>query len=74
MIKATITESELNAFNNWKEKAVGNYIKEYKKKLEETFGDRAYQIKTKGEIGELENQVYYFSSIYLGQVIVEYNK
>lgn len=73
-IRPTIKSSELRDFDTWKEKAVSKYVKEYKKKLEETFGERAYQVKTKGEVNELESQLYYFSSIYCGQVFVEYGK
>lgn len=73
-IRPTIKSSELRDFDTWKEKAVSKYVKEYKKKLEETFGERAYQVKTKDEVKELESQLYYFSSIYYGQVFVEYGK
>jgi len=70
-MRPTVKKSELRSFEKWKEDEARKYIKRYKKKLEQVFGDRAYLIKTEEDFRSLQNQISYFSSIRDEEILVE---
>lgn len=70
-MKPVVKQSELDDFNQWKSNLIKNFIETYVKGLKATFKDNAFQVKTKLEIADLENQLSYYTSIYTGQIVVE---
>lgn len=70
-MKPIVKQSELDNFNKWKENLIKEFVETYVKGLNDTFGERAFQVKTKLEIAGLENRLTYEASIYTGQIVIE---
>lgn len=69
--KVVVKQQDADKFNERRVKLIARFIKDYKEIVKESFGDQASEVKTDAEIGDLDNQIHYFSALASNIVVKE---
>ena len=69
--KVVVKQQDADKFNERRVKLIAKFIKDYKEIVKESFGDQASEVKTDTEIGDLGNQMHYYSALASNIVVKE---
>jgi len=61
--KVAVKQQDADKFNKERVKLISKFIKDYKQLVKDSFGDQASEVKTDLEIGDLNNQLHYYSTL-----------
>lgn len=61
--KIAVKQQDADKFNKESVKLISKFIKDYKQLVKDSFGDQASEVKTDLEIGDLNNQLHYYSTL-----------
>ena len=69
--KVVVKQQDADKFNERRVKLIAKFIKDYKEIVKESFGDQASEVKADVEIGDLDNQMPYYSALASNIVVKE---